>query len=339
MWPLPFQSLGGGERTPYATRYIVPREMAVATLDEETLGRIDPQINDVITIGTDVRTFFFKSQDKLGRAQDFFQMQGNLYLAFQIAPKLSTHLAYGINQEHEVYGLAYVLPTNGYVKVGRFTPDYGWKFADHTAFVRSGMGFIPPQHTDVGVEVGLTPKRAMVTLGVYNGRPGNLNDADNSLAVGGRATYRGNLGGVGLCLGGSGWRNTDEFEGTRTAFGPLYYLGWKRLTSIGEIDFVRDAPLDELAVDRLYATYELAYQVRRGIDLAATFDYQDPNRHRDSGSLSRYGLGVEVMPYPFLLLEAGVRSDAGEKGKNPDAFDVVDFREDTEGRLQVRFFY
>lgn len=330
---------GGGERSAYATQYIVPREMAIVPLDEEALKGIDPQINDAVTIGTDLRTFFIRSQEKPGRPQDFFQMQGNLYLAFQLAPKLSAHLAYGINQEHEVYGLAYVLPLNGYVKLGRFTPDYGWKLADHTSFVRVGMGFIPPLHTDVGMEVGVSPKRASIVLGVSNGRPGNLYDSDNSLAVSGRAVVRGDLGGVGYCLGGSGWRNADDFDGTRTAFGPLYYLTWEGLTWIGEVDFARDEPPGEPGIDRLFASLEVAYPVHQGVDLKVTFDYLDPNRHRDSGTLSRYGLGVEVMPYPFITLEAGLNSYAGDMGRVGGNLEVTDFREDTEGRLQVHFFY
>ena len=126
----------------------------------EALTLLDTHIGKNITIGTDFRELFIAATANAPEAppQGFFPMQGDIYLSFQLDPKFLLYYDRGMSNTYEVFGLANVLPWDGYVKAGRFVPSYGWKFDDHTMFVRSEEGFAPPGNSDGGVEVGFSPK-------------------------------------------------------------------------------------------------------------------------------------------------------------------------------------
>jgi hypothetical protein len=336
-----YNPTGGGERVTYASQYIVPKEMAWKTLDEEGIGRIDPQVSKSITVGTDVRTFYFQHSSDNPTAlrrpatDDFFQMQANLYVALQLTDRISAHLSRGLSTTNEVYGLGYLLPLDGWVKVGRFVPPFGWRLADHTAFTRDFMGFFPPGHTDVGVEAGISPGRFEATAAVMNGQLGFTQDLDQNLAFAGRAEYRFHLGPVGLSLGGSVWSNTEP-QGDRLAAGPFGYLHWGRLTWVGEFDV---SELDSVAGPSRtmwFTSHELEIQLRRGLDLRGTFDMVDPDQDFATGRQVRYGFGGEVMPYPFVRLEGMVYVYRNQEGDEGIALSDPEY---TLLSAQVHFFY
>jgi hypothetical protein len=328
---------GGGARGTYAQQYIVPKEMAIVPFTDEQMEALTPPFGETVVLGTDLRTMFFSSRDDPANPQDFFQMQGNLYVTFQMSERLLAHMSKGLNSTYEVFGVGYFLPANGYIKVGRFTPDFGWRVSDHTAFVRKNTGFVPPSHTDVGMEAGIYPGRLALTASVQNGNPGSTQEsfADNDVQVVGRAAYRGNVGGVAFALGGSALRN-KTILGERTVAGPLGYVSYKGLTWLTEMDFARTDSSGAGTAKSWYTSNELSYRVMQGLDLIGTFDYWDPDRSRDTGTRSRMGLGVESMPYPFVMVNATLnlyRNQEGDLGmavRDPEYDEVV---------LQVHFFY
>ena len=340
---------GGGERSLYASQYLVPKEMAVVKLDEEARKKIDPQLSRTITAGVDLRTFFFRSNSEAPNlafdTQDFMQMEGNLYLHLQLDDRFSAYMSRGMSGEYEVFGMGYFLPLNGYVKVGRFMPAYGWRFADHTSFVRELMGFFPPTHTDVGMEVGVHPGRGAMSLALLNGARGSIQDGDKNLAVVGRASYRWTMGTTQAALGGSFYRNRRDFLNTRyqlgvggtdrTAGGGFGYLSAGPVTWVGEADVSRNTFPGPADSTRTYwfTTHELTWEFIQGADLRGTFDYLDPDTDQDLPTYSRYGIGAEVMPYPFVKVTGMVNfwrsKPAAGMAKN-------DY---TQGELQVHFFY
>ena len=159
---------GAGMRTAYASRQLVPEEIAWSSGARDSLYLPDPQLTRSISIGTDFREMYVGSDRGLHNL-DFFQMQGDLYLAFQLDSKTSLYYDHGMSNSYELFGTAYLLPLTGYLKAGRFVPAYGWKFDDHTMWVRSDLGFGPPLNTDVGGELGLQPGPFDVQLGLSNG--------------------------------------------------------------------------------------------------------------------------------------------------------------------------
>ncbi len=327
-----FNPAGGGERTVYATKYLVPEEMALHPPGADALAGIDPQISRTITAGVDLRTFFFQvNPNQFDRPDDFMQMQGNLYVNVQMSDRLAAVLSQGMTGEYEVFGLAYFLPFNGYLKAGRFTPQYGWRFDDHTAYVRERMGFIPPAHTDAGMELGIHPGAAVLTVSLLNGAPGSLQDFNQSMEVVGRAGYRFRVGKLGLALGGSALRNKDP-QTDRLAGGPFAYLSAGRLVWVGEADFLRDRSPGVEPATSWFTSNELSFRIRQGVDAVATFDHYDPDKSADTGSQQRYGAGVQVMPYPFLILDGRVNYTR----RTGAALAPGDY---TQTVVQMHFFY
>ena len=304
---------GGGQRTTYATQFIVPKEMSLLKLSDSTMASIEPQLSKAVAIGADARTLFLLSD--LGQndfvqtlpPEDFFQMQANLYLSLQLTDRFTLYFDKGMGPSSstpEIFGLGYILPATGWVKVGRFTPDFGWRTPDHTAFVRQYMGFIPPFQTDVGLELGINPGNLMLTGSVLNGNLGSTNDQDDRLELTGRALYRSHVGKLGFALGGSVLWNR-QFDREQTAGGPIGYLQFKPFTWTWEADVSQFKDLGAVRDSTSFFTsHELAVQLRQGFDLKGTLDIYDADIDADGGKRIRYGFGAESMVYPFVRLEA-----------------------------------
>lgn len=298
---------GGGMRSTYASQFIVPEELAWGTLGDDALAGIDPEIANNITIGADFRMIYFYSDDDL-QSKNFFQMQGDIYLNFQMSDQLALYFDSGISTRYELFGTAYILPNSGYVKVGRFIPAFGWKFDDHTMYTRDFLGFFPPGHTDVGMELGWYPNNFALHASVLNGNRGGTFDDNRDLGVALRGLYRFNLWNMGMSVGASGYHNRES-DGDHDVAGTFGYYTWKGFAWVGEVDLYRFDPVgtDE-ATTSLVMSNEFAYLIRKGLELKATYDFFDADKDLKSGSQQRVGAGVFVMPSPFLGLEALVRA-------------------------------
>ncbi|MBP1682752.1 MAG: hypothetical protein H6Q27_315, partial [Ignavibacteriaceae bacterium] len=124
-----------------------------------------PKIGNNITLGLDYRTQFLYSEEK--SRTDFQQMTGSVYTNVGLAKNINLIGRYDFIQEiWEAYGVAHILPNNGYIKAGSFVPNYGIRIDDHTAYTRGGDLFLlstgsiqgliySPWYTEAGVEAGL----------------------------------------------------------------------------------------------------------------------------------------------------------------------------------------
>jgi hypothetical protein len=303
---------GGGLRTLYASQFLVPQEIAWSTPEESVLDGIDPEIAKNILIGTDFRMIHTQSDDDaVGRG--FFQMQGDIYLNFQMDDQLSVYFDKGISSTYELFGMWQGLPLTGYVKAGRFVPSYGWRFDDHTMAVRENLGFMPPGNSDVGVEFGLSPARLDAQVAVVNGNRGSTFDDDQRIAVVLNAIYRGDIAAVGWAAGLSGYWHDAE-AGNDGAAGFYGYLTWRRLTWLAELDWFRQDPADAGHTTGLVTSHEFSLLARQGLEVLATYDFRDPDWNFQTGSSSRYGGGVSVMPRPFLVAQALLRATRYTRG-------------------------
>jgi hypothetical protein len=225
----------------------------------------------------------------------------------------------------DAWGMARVLPGTGYVKVGRFQPSYGWRFSDHTMFVRQYMGYSPPTHTDVGIELATSPGGLDAEVALLNGARGSIADNDNTLATSGRAVQRFKLGPVAAAGGGSVY--FDDASSARTLqYGPFGYLRWGRWIWLGEFDWSLRDPRSSPEITAVATSHELSYAAGRGIDLLATYNFYDPDIDRKTGSVVRYGLGVDSLVYPFLELQGLVHLldfDPGSEFPEEDRIEVV----------------
>ena len=335
-----FNPSGGGQRATYASQYLVPMEMVLRPFEYDDLEKITPTLGENVVIGADLRTIASYSDDETARPENnFFHMQSDIYLSFQVDEKFAAYFDQGSASTYEAFALARLLPFNGYIKAGRFTPAFGWKLADHSAYVREKLGFLPPAHTDVGVEIGIFPGTGALQLALLNGNQGGTRDFNDEPSVVVRGEFWRNFRGVGAAVGGSYQRNDDRpgvsfpSEARHTG-GPFACLMWKRLTWLGEMDWVRISPpgegTDSTAV---VASHEVALQLTPGIDLVGTYSFHDPDIDRESGIEERWVGGVELFYNPFAKLSLLVQSYAFEKGERVDGEDY------TQLIAQVHFLY
>ena len=321
---------GGGMRTPYATQYLVPTELSMHRLGTEQLEKIQPLVSESFALGCDIRTIHhWTDTDRPPPELNFFQMEGNLYVRIQMESRLLAYMARGQSNTLEIFGLAHVLPWNGYVKFGRFTPAFGWKWDDHKQFTREGrtadsyqdLFFDPPANTDVGIEVGCFHRGFSVVASVINGAigsggvPGGSGvpfDDNEELGNTAQVSYQVNAGPVGLLAGGSWWRNT-EVGGQRTAGGPFWYVNVRRLTWLGELDW-SDLDFGDTSRTALITSHEVTLRLVRGLDLRGIYNYADPDLDRQTGFRVKTGGGLDALVTPFLNLQAMVHVYRNEPG-------------------------
>lgn len=302
---------GGGQRSAYAAQALVPRELSTFLLSEEQIAALDPGLGRSLSIGADLRTIYHRS-DREPQAQsyeNFLQMQSSVHLALQLSPRFVARVTQGQSGTREAYGLAYLLPWHGWLKAGRFVPNYGWRLADHTQVVREALGRSAPLDTDTGVELGVAPGSWQWTLSGTNGAAGSALDDDDELAWTSQVAWRGRIAGAGLAAGAS-LHGIDTPSGRRLDRGPFASVSAGRWTWLGECDWSGVDP-DGAGGERTrwVASQELTMNAARGIDLRATWDFVDPDLDRKSGAWWRAGGGVEFLPYPFLALHAMVRRE------------------------------
>src|SRR5262249_33401955 len=325
---------GGGMRSAYAVEDLIPKEFAMSPATPEMLKDIDPKIGKHLSIGTDFRQLFLLETENatLAPPQGFFPMQGDLYVLFQLDPKFLLYYNRSLSNTYEFFGLANVLPFDGYVKAGRFVPPYGWKFDDHTMYVRDSEGFAPPANTDGGVEVGLSPNPFEVQVALVNGNRGSTLDSDRRLAVSGNASARFRLGPLSASLGCNGYTRPG-LPAALSSGGAFGYLSGWNVTWVGQGDLVRRQPAGAGPVRSLVSSQELTVLLRRGVEAKATYDFYDPDRDVRSGSKARWGVGLDVMPRSFVTAEVLYRHTDVDRGP---ALDAGDF---DEGVFQLHLLY
>ena len=297
---------GGGLRSLYASQFLVPNELVMARLPDSLIANIDPQVGKNLIVGADVQTLYLATR-RTPTESGFLQMQATLYLDFHVGERWSAQMVRREQGDFQALGLGFVLPASGYVKVGRFWPAFGLRLEDHTAFVRRGLGYIPPTDSDTGLEMGVYPGAFYANAGVFNGELGSIFDNDRGRALLGRAGVRLRLGGLLVSGGGSVWRNpvslgdTAGTRGTRVNYGPFGTLSLGPATWLGEFDWSRlNTPTGH--VTALYFSQELSWRLCRGLDLLGTYDFADSDWSDGGNTQERFGAGLDARIYPCLRL-------------------------------------
>jgi hypothetical protein len=86
------------------------------------------------------------------------------------------------------------------------------------------------------------------------------------------------------------------------------------LTWLAELDWFRQDPADAGHTTGLVTSHEFSLLARQGLEVLATYDFRDPDWNFQTGSSSRYGGGVSVMPRPFLVAQALLRATRYTRG-------------------------
>jgi len=315
---------GGGQRSLYGAQFFAYTDLAMTPTPLEKLGAIQPMLNDQIQIGFDMRTMFY-GQDKPS-GNTFMQMQGDLYLNFQLNPKWAFYLDKGLYSGFEIFGVGHILPANGYIKAGRFTPPYGLRLADHKALIRTKLGFAETWE-ETGMEIGFHPQQFTFALAATNGTT-SFQDADEGKAATARADVRFSISDVRLWIGASGRYNETTSAGdvqvdvVTGGFGGIVY---GPLQIMGEVDYRNTDTIKQLA-----SFAEVALQLRRGVLFKIEHDFWDSNIDEKSGAENMYLGGFEIVPTGFLQIIPNVRFHDLEPGSDDDYY---------EGEVQFHLFF
>lgn len=299
---------GGGMRQAFGQQY--GREtLPVPTWSTEwDLDDFSTRLTEVVSVGADFRTLYFIQQipDTAGggtgssskSSNAFWQMQGDVYINFRLSRKVNIYLDKGLYSGFEIFGLLNVLPGNGYIKLGKFVPNYGTKLDDHKAFIREMTGFSAergrPELT--GGEIGFNAGPATIMGGVFNASDGFGAGTQNSKAILGRIDGMFKLGdGMHLGLGANVF--TKEMAGSNrmTLFGGMGSFSINNFTVFGEVDWIKNKIAGKTTTG-LVSLIEAGYVVTPGVDLKFMYEFFDPNIDVKAGAISRYSFGMEFFP-------------------------------------------
>ena len=294
---------GGGMRQTFGVQYGRETLPVPTWSDEFGLDDFSTKLTDFISVGADFRTLFYYQQNPDTGASpkktinQFYQMQGDVYVSYRLAKKVGIYLDKGIYNGFEIFGLLSILPGNGYIKVGKFVPNYGTKMDYHTAYIRKYTGFSPeqaPRPELTGAEVGFLPGPISITGGVYNSVD-ILGGTGSDKALLGRV--EGMFGAsedVHVGLGGNVF-TTKTGETRTTLFGGFGSFSYQNLTILGEADLIQNK-LGGTKTTGLVTFAEVDYVVTPGLDVKVGYDFYDRDKDLKTGSMSRYNIGLEFFP-------------------------------------------
>ncbi len=158
-----------------------------------------------------------------------------------------------------------------------------------------------------------------------------------------RGGYRFAWGKVGLAVGGSWFHNRGR-AGVRKAGGPFWYVNVGPLTWLGEADWSNEDPARDRPIvvtegssrTALLTSHELSWQLFRGLDLRAIYNYADPDIDHETGYRTKVGGGIDALVTPFFGIKGMVNYYQNEAG-NP-ATDVSDLNY-TQSEVTLHLFY
>jgi hypothetical protein len=264
-------------------------------------GDLANLIPNLLGIGADFRTLYFAIQRPDGTSTNsIYQMQGDLYLNATITRRISLYLNKGLYSGFQAFGLLSVLPAHGFIKVGKFVPNFGTHLDDHTVAIRRETGFTPEdvanRYEKTGVEVGVAPGPFFLSTGVYNSLNNDLASNDKAFLARAEGMFR--LGEeMNLGLGGSVFFSKTPTGDSRKLYGGFGSFTYSRVTIFGEGDVIRTEG-EPQGISALAGYVEVDYTLTQGLDLKVAYDYFDPDLNIKSGSTSKYILGVEFFPFP-----------------------------------------
>ena len=293
-------------------------------------GRYDDLHADpLLRVGGDARIAYWTAANKA------FPMQADLEAALHPVHHLTVAAAAGVDRDrsvgvHDLYAMIHELPGMAWLKAGRFTPPFGTRIADHTAYVRRPFGLSQesPAARVHGVELGANPNYPYVTASAF--RP---------------LDSRGDPRGWGAALT-AGWRDLgwqagasaivrrrplqaggdDTTVALHWAYNPWFYWKSVPLTWLGEVTAGQGArPLSGTAFQQWAVYQQLAWTVTPGLIARLRYDLHDPDTALALDAIHRPGLGVDFTPVEGVTLSADARVGLPELGGGSadDAWDAL----------------
>ncbi len=280
-------------------------------LFKSSQSQISPFLNDNISIGLDFRFQYLYSQEL--RRTYFHKMAGGLYLNFSLSDDINLIATYDLYRGYfEGYGILNLLPLDGYVKVGSFSPNFGIRIDDHTAYSRNGdagtlssssyEGLIfSPGYSQTGIELGIYPTEFLF-INFSAGQNKFPFETDPSYL--GRFELTPSIGELNFMLGGSygifrklqnSFQLNDFFAG----------IGFNNFSLMSEI--VQAKNYFNQDVKSLIYMLEISYRLMKGLDFVTRYDRIVPDIKVKGIYYSHFIFGFDFYPYSFLEIKPQYR--------------------------------
>lgn len=296
--------------------------LAIISPDKEF--KMSNKIGENLQFGVDYRGQYLVTLSDSTSKSDFQRMAGSIYTSIGLSEEITAFARYDFIQSvWEGYVVAKILPNDSYIKGGTFSPNYGIRIDDHTAYTRGGdMGFLfatdqrrgliyDPRYVETGAEVGAyISDFAFLTASVGNPRT-QLFQSD--------PTYTANLmikptlesKGLNFFVGGSFARfrgiippSFNKFPAV-TMYGGYLGFGYKNFTIMAEYDLADSYIYTDTSSGALMT--EAAYKIINGLEAVVRYDRFDPNPDNKNDNIDRVIVGCEFFPYAFIEIRPEFR--------------------------------
>lgn len=330
-----FNPTGGGMRNEDGVMFGKNILSMISPRDQDF--QISPKISNNISFGFDYRTQFLYSSEK-GKS-DFQDMTGSAYLNVDISEKINVVAKYDFVQSiWEAFGVAKILPNNGYVKIGSFVPNFGIHLDDHTAYTRGGdygllfskgsiQGLIyNPFYLETGAEIGFNfTDYINLTTSVGKSKSNPIFSTDPTWTA--RLELTPSVNKFHFILGGSYASLKSKFSNPNTGeisqvpsamYGAFAGIGYNDFTLMAEYDIATNFVANNIKSDALMI--EAAYQLFVGMDAIVRYDRFKSNIDAVDEYFSHLILGVEFFPYSFVELRPQLRFGTHAPNHNNSSF-------------------
>ncbi|MDP2301001.1 MAG: hypothetical protein Q8N03_01090 [Ignavibacteria bacterium] len=290
---------------------------------------MSPYIGKNILFGIDYRTQYLAKFDSTQKRTDFQNMTGAVYLNIEANEYLNLYAHYDFVQSlWQGYAIANILPFKGYIKVGTFSPNFGIRTDDHTAYTRGGdfgilasqKGLIyDPFYSETGIELGFNFNE-FTNFTVSAGNPSRaLFIKDPTYTT--RLQFTPSFGDLNLLAGGSYASYKRGFLGNIrniNMYGGFFGLQLEEFSLLAEYDMAKSIINQDSLSTALMI--EVSYRITKGLEAVVRYDRFDRNTEVTKDELSRIVLGVEFFPYSFIEIRPQFRINMEEPKIDNNAF-------------------
>ncbi len=305
--------------------------------------KMSNSIADNIIFGLDFRGQYLAVFRDNSSKSDFQRMTGSIYSAVSISEEIDLFARYDfIWGIWEAYAVARILPNDSYLKAGSFSPNYGIRLDDHTAYTRGGdLGVITsagqkkrgllygPQYIESGAEMGVyLSDFALLTASVGSSRSPQLFVTDPTYTT--SLQINRSVGDINLLIGGSAAvfrvnaldASFNSIFPQAKMFGGFAGLSAGDFTVMGEYDIAQNYVSRDTSASAIMI--EASYQIYKGVDAVVRYDRFDPSVDAADDDISRFVFGFEFHPYSFIEIKPQYRLQLENPSVKNDAL-VIQF--------------
>jgi len=302
---------GGGLRNDYGSNVVALEELPLERWLDKGNEDWDGYVSDHLQIGGDFRLQGIQyNETDSTKIFAFFPMQADIYSYLKLNNNAGIFTKIGIRKSStlstEYWALVTNLPQNIWLRAGRTLPNYGLRVDDHTSFIRGGnwektlvgldekegLFFGPYLDPPVMLELGVPMFGGLQwTSSIGTGIVKSSEELNNLTT---QFYYTGNINDNIAYMGSFSYMQENNFS----------MLGVSGGLSFGDFTytFAADQAENWIEGNTSLALYdEIVWKIIQGFHLMGKYDYFDPRTDWQTGSISRYSLGIEI--YPLNIME------------------------------------